>query len=658
MKTRRIPVIFSTLVLFLTSFAALAISDQMYTTFVDRDSGGALDRNSLSLKIDKKDVPVNDLIFVDVSKRTPDVLFHPGGRRSYVLVFDLIFSKPEELLQARKEAVVFIEKLGKEDLISIAGISRMAGLQFLCTLTADPEKIYSGLNAIGRERSPEWTEGPEGYYYSSRFDPESAPVQLLAEDAFLKQVQSFAASEKKKEDARPFFIQALVNLSFYLSTVEGRKNILLFTPGFDTSGIGRSREIEVPELVMQETSEDERLEIQQRESAPDAPSFEVDEVPDFIAGSDSHMYVISNRDNELFRTLTEKTEGKVIPAEKWEEELSRLLDQDSKYYVVGWDGKPEKDFKGLHALRLESSGKELVTQQRITPKPASEYILLEKKLNFSEAIYKNYSKSTSYQFLADFILTDAAAKIPVITQIPPTEILKKDVSELILEFYGCAIDSTGVIQDSYLVPVRLDVKNKKLQERLSGAGLKVWSTLLSKPEPATIRSVIANWKTGEFTTLQTQVEMNNANLTVSYPFFPGLDPGIVWPTPDNAIERRGFQISYPYTIEANLFFPDLDPAIPKGEKERFLYMKIYNKPPASKNPPIRLRLENNSQKTFEIDQFQLSQKPIPLPHNGLELIWDILAMPDVPPGSYQLQVEITDSATGKTILRKTELEIR
>src|SRR5262249_13958733 len=123
--------------------------------------------------------------------------------------------------------------------------------------------------------------------------------------------------------------------------------------------------------------------------------------------------------------------------------------------------------------------------------------------------------------------------------------------------------------------------------------------------------------------------------------------------------HRGIDINYPYKTGDNLFFfPDLSPQIKKTDKGQIVYFKIYNILPESKNPPIRLELQNSDGKPAEIQQFGLLQRPNNLEHGGLELVWKLLALPDVPPGSYHLRVDISDTTRNTRVSRETKMDLR
>src|SRR4026209_1075404 len=104
-------------ILFLCSFAW---SEEMYTTFV---SESTFSKSELCLKLDEKDVPIDDFLQIDTASRQPDLLTHPAARRQYILLIDLLYLSPSQVLEARKLVQNFLEQIPKEDLIALAGIT-------------------------------------------------------------------------------------------------------------------------------------------------------------------------------------------------------------------------------------------------------------------------------------------------------------------------------------------------------------------------------------------------------------------------------------------------------------------------------------------------------------------------------------------------------
>ncbi|HEY7160465.1 MAG TPA: hypothetical protein VH815_04365, partial [Acidobacteriota bacterium] len=199
----------------LFAWSLIAQADQMYITVID---SAAAKKEDIALKMDKKDVAISDFVAVDTASRTPEILSHPGGRRQYLLLFDLLNSKPENIVEARKITTVFLDKLGKDELVAVAEIGLKTGMRLLSGFTTDRNKTNAGLNAIGLEKIDGVVQGPDGNLYALQFGPESQTVALIPEDKFLANVTAgMAVDPKKKMDPGSMFITAFSDLAYSLA---------------------------------------------------------------------------------------------------------------------------------------------------------------------------------------------------------------------------------------------------------------------------------------------------------------------------------------------------------------------------------------------------------------------------------------------------------
>ncbi|MCI0416788.1 hypothetical protein L0222_28810, partial [bacterium] len=652
--------------------------ESMYITVLD--SGPASKKEEVFIKLDKKDVAISDILAVDTSSRTPEILSHPGGRRQYILLFDLLHSSPENLVEARKITSLFLDKLGTDDLVAVAEIGKKTGLRLLCGLTTDRNKIRAGLNYLGLEKLEGVLQGPDGNLYSLQFTPQAHTVALIPEDRFLTNVTAgIAAKEKKKIDTASVFITTFSNLAYSLASVNGRKNIILFSPGFETKGakiemsetnfsdqyvdssIREDTYINTPEEERALQEEERRRE---RERGPAGPSVQVEGIPEFVAGTFTSVQMISpiGQEFDFFKKLTASNGGLYLrQVQDPSAAIDQILSVDKKFLVIGFEGKTEKEFKKAHDLKVAVAGQNIPVEGWVSPHSFPQFGALERQFHVSQAMYKNYQQpEASERFWADFTFQQGQARVPVFAQLSGTELIKKDIPELALEFYSFLMDEQGTIVDFAAIPVRMDLKNKQLRERLNESGVKVWSELLATQGRAKVRCVLVDSVFGDTITFTSPMEIQSADLTTTYPFFPATNlQWVVWPKPADNQSKRGVQLQYPYSMGTDqMFFPDLSPSLKKAESGQVVYFKIYNKPAGAKNPPIKLQLLDQTGKSTEIEQFALMQKPKDLEQGGMELFWKLQAIPDVPPGTYQFRVNIKDMAKNKEVVRTIPMLIQ
>ncbi len=602
-----------TFLLLLLAFPGFVSAGTNYWTL---ENCSGLQREQLSLTIDSKKVGITEFFEVPAGQKQPGVI-HPAIRRKLIVLMDVEFLSLDELIRAKDLAAKMLQKAGTNDLVSVATLSRK-GLQYLSMLSTDRE---SGISA-------------------------------------LKSIEKKSESEKKSADPRGGLVTGFAELALQLSVIQGPKIILLFSPGFNTDGL-RSQapsDEDPPELVMGDVSEEERLEWQKQRTDKKEIGIQYDfsKIPELLAGSGTSVNLISQSENDFYRSLVAKTDGMQIK-DNVEAGMDLLLGLDSSFCIIGWNASPEKEFKHTLNLRVQSGTKTIIESPWIAPRSLVSLSSGERKLKASEALYSDYESAEPFEFLADSIIQEGERRIPVFVEVPGDYILKNGSSQALLEFYVFATDQNGSMVDSFFLPVQLDLKNKKLKERIVRSGLKMWNVLSGGNETVNVRWVVMDLTSDRVITHSETVESHAQSLTLSRPFFPDLNlDWVLWPAPDFVIQREGKQIRYPYTAGSDYFFPDLSPKLLTSESA-VLYMRIYNKPPASKNPAISMKVSDETGKIASIDQFQLFQKPVTLEHNGLELFWKIASFPLSRQGSYSLKVEIQDLSSGRAISREIPL---
>jgi len=644
----------------------------MYMSFVSKDP---ISKSALTLKLDEKEIPIDDFLKVDIASRDPSVLWHPAGRRQFIFLVDLLYLSPSEVLEARKLIQSFVEQVPKEDLVALAAITNEDGLRFFSGLTTDRSKLIAGWNAMGQVVLSGMTEGPDGNFYTANFSPSSPDIQLLPDDAFLGNLKAYTVPEKAKAGMAPLYVQAFVDLSSLLSTIDGRKDLIVFSPGTDVKGLS----VDLKELSKKEQEEkkkkeesgtedhktiEELTELGPRDLEAIAKNqmqpkhnreSDANVVYRLLEGTDSHAFVVhpSGVENNFLKEIADKTKGSYEEFSQLVASIPRILTSDASFYVVGWHGEGEKDFHELHTLEIKTATAKIDGPTRwLAPKTINEFTPLEKKIRVAQAIYKDFGTSDHYKFWADVLLDEGLNRISTFSEVTGSAVLAPKAKVANLEFFGFSIDQEGIVKDYYHLPIFLDLSNAKLKERLQKAGLKVWNVLFSGQGPVSVRTVVMNLQTGELITQSTGIRFKDTEFLVSNPFFPSYNfDWILWPRPDQSQTRRGKEIPYPYKVGNDYFSPELSPKLRADEKGRVIYFKMYNLVPGNPHPSVQLRLIGTDGTPIQIEKFGLMQQPRPLQKSGIEVFWQIETMPKLTKGNYQFQVDVIDRKQGKEIIR-------
>ncbi len=656
----------------------------VYLTFV-APGAGPIDKGQISLRLEEFNAAVSEVVYVDTSNRSPQVLAHPGGRRLYVFVYDFLFSSPENMIQARKTTETFLSKIDKADLIAIAGITMQEGLKMFCMPTADRNKVIAGLNWMGQKKMAGMFEGPEGNLYSEDFDAQEKQLTLLPDADFLQNIRTYAVSEKDKKDASPILLQSIADLGFLLSALDGRKHIILFSPGADTGGLSinlplrdkapKKRQtgdqpVEIPhediDSITDTSLTPERLEKKASSGGirRKGPKQSGDTLPDLIAGTDAHIHIFHNGTQEhgLFKNLASRTNGNFITTQTdVNSTIDQILSSDKTFYVVKADAPTDK-MKDLNSVRLDVQAKDVtVSSKWLIPKNPANYTSLEKKARIAELIYKSYEKPQSgFRFWSDFVLDQNSSRIPSFVQIDGPFLLQNKAELVDLEFYAFATDKFGTVLDSTYFVFSLDLTNKGLQDKLKSSGVKIWNVLLGNLEPATVHWTIVNLQTNEILDQSVQIEGIEPTMTMTYPFFPALNLNwMVWPAPTASLTKRGKEINYPYREGKDMmFFPDMSPVLKKSVDGQVFYLRIYNLPNTGKIPVVRVMLVDSGGKSNEVKTLGLLQNPTRVEPKGMGLFWRLATLPDVPPGQYQLKISTLDPAKNQEITREMKTQVQ
>jgi len=659
-------------------------AESVYLTFVD-PSGGPIQKGQVSLKLEELDSPVSDLVLIDTANRSPEILSHPAGRRLYVFVFDFLFSSPDSLLQARKTTEAFINAIDKTDLIAVAGITGQDGLKMYCVPTVDRNKVFAGLNLMGQKKVEGMMEGPEGNLYPEQFTPNTTPVALVPDETFAQNIKTYAISEKEKKEARPVLLQSVADLGFLLSSLKGRKHVILFTPGSDTGGLSinlplrdkapkkKKGQLDQPVEIAHEDFDsitdtsltEERVQAKASAGPRKRPRKEKGEtLPDLVAGTDAHVHIFHGgaQEHDLFKQLASRTGGNFYaPGTDTNTAIRQILSSDKTYYAIKVEAATDK-MKDLNTVKLQVQGKEVLSSHKwLIPKTPANFTSMEKKAKIAENIYKPEFKTPKhFHFWTDFVLDPGGSRIPSFVQIDGPQVLQTKEEIIDLEFYAFATDETGAVLDCSYFVFSLDLTNKSLQERLKSSGIKIWNVLLGNMKASSVHWTILNLQTSEMFSQSVPVTGLNTDMTMTQPFFPSMNLNwMAWPNPMQNQTKRGIPISYPY-IEGKdmVFFPEFSPVLKRTDEKQVVFLRVFNLPVPGKIPRMKMALVDSAGKTTDVPVLGLMQNPTAMEAGGMGMFWQLGKLPEIVPGNYRLRVSTFEPAQNKEIIREVTATVQ
>ncbi len=162
-----------------------------------------------------------------------------SGRRRVLLLFDLAFAAPQSVVIARQAARQLLAGgLAPGDLVAIATYSDADGLRLLLNFTSDRRQAEAAVAALGVQEvrpadpllllAPAAAAGPAG----AATDHAAADLQLTDRLQLLARRFNTSNDQKGRVTAQ---LRALASLGRALAGVPGRKQLLFFSEGFDSS---------------------------------------------------------------------------------------------------------------------------------------------------------------------------------------------------------------------------------------------------------------------------------------------------------------------------------------------------------------------------------------------------------------------------------------
>lgn len=463
----------------------------------------------------------------------------------------------------------------------------------------------------------------------------------------------------------------MATLARSLDSVAGRKQVVLFSEGFDSSLLmGRA-----PAAGDQEAQQDSANILGGRLASVDSDQmygstglhtelrdmiqefrradcvFQAVDIGGLRAGADIRD-TVGNRGQDGLFYMANETGGLLFKdANFLDAQMRELLEATSVTYLLAF--QPDKvkydgSFRRLR-VKLAESRRGVKLSHRAgyyMPRPFQELAALEKNLLASDAIASAAPRNEIRMDLlaVPFRASDEAAYVPVILEIDGGPLLV-DVKEdrLAVEIYTYVTDQKGEIRDFFTDLVTLDLKRGRAA--LERTGLKYYGHLDLAPGSYLVRSLVRNGKTGRsgIATLPLEVPSFAASSSVLLtPLFADQPGQWVLARQSEDESSRG-TVVYPFTIKGDPFIPAARPSLKSGESAR-LCLVAYNFGAGALEVTSRiLGADGVEIPGGRVDAVERTATGIA----GLDKLVATFVPPRLSPGNgYTLEIKVTDAAGG------------
>jgi VWFA-related protein len=553
-----------------------------------------------------------------------------AARRRFLLLFDKSFTQPAGLNRAQKAALDFVRhQLSSSDLAAVATVDVHQGLRMVANFTDDRGLLAHSIETLG---VPSLTKVS---------DPLGLAADLMATDLALttregagQQTQTVldnvmavlvkrlrAAEDQAYRSNVLTLAGSFQDLALALRGVEGRKQVLYFSAGFDSR------------LLVGERGEDQK---QTTQSLVEGRLWEVDGNARFgdsrlretmvdmtrsLSNADTVVHTIdvaglaqsagtsleaqraggSNADEAVGREslsfIAAETGGRFFNnANDLQPALREMLEMTSRYYVLGFQPEKLKGPGAEHGIRVRVARKGVRVSHR--PRyyeriPLTAQAPLQRQFEVAQLVVAGGKEN-------DLKLSTVCLPFPVkgerqgiglLVQVPAESLNWAQRRPSSLEVYSYAVAEDGTVHDHLAQLARLDAE-RAADGPGESLGVSIVGTLMVPPGRYTIRTLVVERESGSSGLQLHDVTVPPYDATAGFLLPPMLvDETSRWLTVAAAGVRQGASAEGPLPFEAGgkLYMPRTSFAVKRGVPEKMVLVAFEALRPGDPAADVQMR---------------------------------------------------------------------
>lgn len=663
---------------------------QVNVTDRDGEPVKGLDRSDFEIRIGRENQTVETLEYFQLD--SPDAAralsLSQHGRRMFILFFDMRYNSERGILAARRDAIEFISNdLQPQDLVSVVVATARSGVLPVVNFTSDTNQILKALGDLGLSQASGRERGPAGYFtrglmgeYLGVMKPRdfldgdligSAAYRLATDDSFnggtinsleplVMRTMRLILDEARKQERMDYasnvvsFTESLASYARALSFIRGRKNLILFSAGYDGSqltGID-SREL----MANAEASmSGETFGIDSTQLGNAIVQNRTDELIRSLQGSGTVVFAIdsSGLDRQTSRkvgiqslnTLALDTGGRLFENQnRFRKPLQDIERMTNEYYMLSV--VPAGRFQPGDSARLRVDvnrpGVRVHAQRGITIRPDFQTLNpVQRQMHIADYIAKDvlsYEIPIQMQVVP---IQEVGGLMRLTVQLDIEEQYFQDVSgEQGIEFFVMAVDQErNVVVDSTAAQYKLRLDT--VGEELASNGLRFVTSVVTPPGTHRIKAVVRDAVTGRVGSTIETLEIKTEAPTVTVRLLDHLARPTLEGKRDNLV--AGVDLGYPFKLDSRYFSPRADFRVAADRQALFFFLVNQPKIGALKLPDVKtlIRRPNGELTVVPNEHLKLdfSRDSMSSSLTPLLLMVDLPELA-LPAGDYQLLTQI------------------
>jgi VWFA-related protein len=576
-----------------------------------------LTKANFRLYDDGKEREIAAFDMIDLAGKDQKALetINPAARRNFMLLFDLSFTAPRSLANAREAATAFVKKsVLPRDRVAVATIDLEHGFRLLTAFTSDRDLIAMAIRNPAGFRSGDPLQLSNEVQIASRDTSGAALADMLdtskggkfndgsgpGETVNPMKTANLRAESEHSEvinhdiaHSNTQYLRARVEkqvaflgeLARTLRGVSGHKQIVYLSEGFDSSVI-IGRDARSSEATKKENDDAMRGKLEMVDTDDrygSATSQNVlAQMVKFFRGSDVVLQAIDIKglrvqntmegatinSNAGLSVLSGPTGGSLFQnANDLSVNFEKMLHAQEVVYVLTFRTTMQKagQFHDLKVKLVKVPGNPVVSA-RTGYWESSTASNDERTLTTAEIILNDIPQDGLKvdAFTVAFPTGTDNAQVPVVLELAGGEVVGGSHSNKPpIEFYLYAFDENGEVRDRIFQRVTLDLT--KLKERLFDAGVKFVATLSLPPGTYAIRSLVRMPESDRKGFVRTDLVVPARGTTAMLaPVF--IDANASWVTIKGASHANA---PYPFHLDSTEFVPAATARIRSGETPQF-----------------------------------------------------------------------------------------
>ncbi len=537
-----------------------------------------------------------------------------AARRHFLLLFDLSFSRPDSVTDARDAALELVkEGLHPSDLVAVATYSHGRGPQLLNGFTSDRPQVAAAIDSLGLTRRIEPLRDPLGLVFGDLDDAGRAfglgqgssgrGAGGRGRGDFAAAMMDFArkmeAQQQRQETQRiSALTRSFSDLATLMAGVRGRKHVIYLSEGFDTSALFGTADVERTRRMSSASEEGRVWEIDSEERYGDTHAQnQLEQMFSAFRRADCTVQTVdvggmqriagvesgSQRTTERTRTtLAARHDSLAIIASatggeffrhfnNLSEAMGEVLERTGVTYVLAY--QPEKiDLDGgYHRLKVKlkdsSKGRLVHRPGYYAPRPFGELSGEEQRLSTAELIVggRDGGAIAATVFAAPFASRRAAgAYVPMFFEIDGSSLVAAVPGRsLTADVYAYALDTDGRVRDFLGHTLAIDLE--QVRPMLEQSGVKFYGHFDLTAGDYTLRVLARDRESGLYA-------LESIGLTV--PDFAAAEPALLpplfveapgkWMMAREELAAGEERPAFPFMVGRQPFLPAARPVVRRG----------------------------------------------------------------------------------------------